>query len=218
MKIVLCAQDEKLAEAWRSECGDLEVVSIHHGSILEAECDAVVSPANSFGFMEGGIDAVYRHHFGDAIQGIVRRQIREYHHGELPVGNADIVETGNERIPFLIVAPTMRVPMILQHSVNAYLAARAVFILCLYGDFKSGRYAGRRVSEAVDTIAMPGLGTGVGRIGARICADQVRQALNDIVYTRDVMPESLVEATEKHRLLCTGKSTRATRPDNLRDG
>lgn len=212
MKILLCAQDEKLAKAWQSECGDLDLVTVHQGSILEAECDALVSPANSFGFMDGGLDARYRHHFGDDIQMVVRRQIHAYHHGELLVGEADIVETGNEKIPFLIVAPTMRVPMILQNSVNAYLAARAVFILCLYGHFKTGRYAGQRVSQAVHTLAMPGLGTGVGRIGARVCAGQVRRALDDILYKKYAMPKSLAQASQDHRLLCAETPTNARTP------
>jgi len=202
MKILLCAQDDELAEAWRSECGALDLVTVHHGSILEADCDAVVSPANSFGFMGGGLDAVYRRHFGDDIQTVVRRRIQAHHHGELLVGTADIVETGDEGIPFLIVASTMRVPMILHDSVNAYLAARAVLILGLHGHFKDGRYAGQRISEVVDRIAMPGLGTGVGGIGAGVCAGQVRQALNDILYKKYVTPESLAQASEDHRRLC----------------
>ena len=32
---------------------------VHRGSIFDVACDAVVSPANSFGFMDGGIDALY---------------------------------------------------------------------------------------------------------------------------------------------------------------
>ncbi len=31
---------------------------------LDVKCDAVVSPANSFGFMDGGIDLIYSHRFG----------------------------------------------------------------------------------------------------------------------------------------------------------
>lgn len=204
MKIILCAQDKELAEAWQSECGDCDLVAIHQGSILDVDCEAIVSPANSFGFMDGGLDAVYRRHFGDEIQRVVRQQIHKYHQGELIVGAADIVETGNEHIPFLIVAPTMRVPMVLRNSVNAYLAARAVFILCLHGCFKKGPYAGQKVSKVVDTVAMPGLGTGVGQIGAKVCAVQVRQALNEILYEKYAMPESWAEANKRHRLLCAG--------------
>lgn len=59
MKIILTAVEQELTEAWKRFCGDLEGVSVHHGSILDVRCDAVVSPANSFGFMDGGIDLIF---------------------------------------------------------------------------------------------------------------------------------------------------------------
>ena len=125
MRVILSAVEERLASAWEEFCGDVEGVSVHRGSILDLQCDAVVSPANSFGFMDGGIDALYMNVFGREIQTHVQRAIRELHHGELIVGAAEIVETGDPRIPYLIAAPTMRVPMVLGESVHAYLAARA---------------------------------------------------------------------------------------------
>jgi len=97
MKIILAAVEESLANAWERFCGDVDGVSVHRGSILDVDCDAVVSPANSFGFMDGGIDALYLDYFGPAIQVRVRRQIYDRHHGELVVGTAEIVETGDAR-------------------------------------------------------------------------------------------------------------------------
>src|SRR5882724_7435431 len=120
MHIILSAVEPGLAKAWKEFCGDVEFVSVQTGSILDLECDAVVSPANSFGFMDGGIDGLYMNHFGRDIQDRVRRQILEKHSGELVVGNADIIETGEVKIPFLMVAPTMRVPMNLGETVNPY--------------------------------------------------------------------------------------------------
>src|SRR5262249_474085 len=151
-------------------CGDLDFVTVHRGSILDVECDAVVSPANSYGFMDGGVDALYLDHFGADIQARLRRQILDHHHGELVVGHADIIETGDDKIQFLIAAPTMRVPMNLGETVNPYLAARAVFVLITHGRFSSGTFDGERVSSRIETIAMPGLGTGVGKVGPNTCA------------------------------------------------
>ncbi len=164
MKIILAAVDEPLANAWRDACADLDFVTVHHGSILDLKCDAVVSPANSFGFMDGGIDALYSHHFGWNVQNRLQELIREKHDGELLVGMADIVDTDNSQIPFLIAAPTMRVPMILSNSVNPYLAMRAVLLLIKNGTFASGMLQGERISDAVKSVAFPGLGTGVGRV------------------------------------------------------
>ena len=39
-----------------------------HPEILESSADAIVSPANSFGYMDGGIDLVYLHRFGWELQ------------------------------------------------------------------------------------------------------------------------------------------------------
>src|SRR5258708_7257373 len=97
--------------------------------------------------MGGRIDAAYLNHFGPELQSRVRRQIYDHHAGELLVGVADIVETGHATIPFLIAAPTMRVPMVLRDSPNAYLAARAVFLLIQRGTFADGTLAGQRVAD-----------------------------------------------------------------------
>jgi O-acetyl-ADP-ribose deacetylase (regulator of RNase III) len=208
MKLILTAVEEPLAEAWAKFCGDLDFVTVHHGSILEVECDVVVSPANSFGFMDGGIDALYMLHFGAEIETRVRRQILEHHRGELLVGQADIVETGNTQIPFLVVAPTMRVPMVLSDTVNPYLAARAVFRLWQEGVFVSGSFTGEKIATHVQTVAMPGLATGVGRVSASTCAHQVRAAIDDVLLEGYTMPKSWAEASERHQLLYTTKLKR----------
>jgi hypothetical protein len=68
MQIVLTATEPPLADAWQRFCGDLPNITVHRGSILDVACDAVVSPANSFGFMDGGIDMVYSQFFGWHVQ------------------------------------------------------------------------------------------------------------------------------------------------------
>ncbi len=203
MHIILTAVEESLAKAWEQFCGDLDFVSVHRGSILDVACDAVVSPANSFGFMDGGLDALYLDHFGNTIQHRIRRSIVDHHHGELLVGQADIVETGDANIPFLIIAPTMRVPMILTETVNPYLAARALFILVKVGSFAAGRLRGQRIAEHVRTLALPGLGTGVGQVGFNTCARQVRAAIDDIILEKFQPPVTWAEASERHQLLYT---------------
>lgn len=211
MQIILTAVEEPLANAWEEYCGDLPDVTIHRGSILDVPCDAVVSPANSFGFMDGGIDALYMHYFRHSsqtdIQAIVRRAVRERHAGELVVGNATIVETGDTAIPYLFAAPTMRVPIDLPaDTVNPYLAARAVLLLAHQGTFPDGTHAGEPVADHIRRIAFPGLGTGIGRVRPRVCAQQVRAA---IVQVRAILdgtyrpPEFWVYAEAEHKMLYT---------------
>lgn len=209
MKIILTATNPRLVAAFRAICGDLEGVTIHEGPILDVACDAVISPANSFGFMDGGIDAQYVEKFGAKVQDRVRWQILQDHHGELLVGAATIVETGSTNIPFLIAAPTMRVPMALsRETINPYLAMRAVMLLVREGVFQAGRFKGQKISDHVTTIAVPGMGTGVGRVPATICARQIREAIVRHKTGPQSLPKSWAEASEEHQYLYTDAPVR----------
>jgi len=203
VKLILAALDESLATAWQQFCGDLEFVEIHLGSILEVPCDAVVSPANSFGFMDGGIDAVYLHRFGHDIQTRVQQLIAERHHGELLVGMAEMLETGDSEIPYMIVAPTMRVPMVLTESVNAYLATRAALLFVKTQQLRTGPDQGRPGTERIRRLAFPGMGTGVGQVGPLTCAKQMRTAIDDVLLDQFTPPRTWAEAGERHQLLYT---------------
>lgn len=201
MKIILTAVESDLAKSWHRHCGQLAGVSVHVGSILDLKVDAVVSPANSFGFMDGGIDRVYSHHFGWGVQDRLQQAIRNYHHGELLVGNAEVVETDDANIPYLIAAPTMRVPTILKETVNPYLAARAIFLLIRHGTFRSGVLAGEPIRHGITSIAIPGLGTGVGRVDPDTCALQVRTAIEQFVVGSCDFPLSWADAQIRHQKL-----------------
>jgi O-acetyl-ADP-ribose deacetylase (regulator of RNase III) len=201
LNVVLASVEHELAEAWQRFCGDLDGVSVHRGSILDVHCEAVVSPANSFGFMDGGIDHLYSHHFGWHVQRRLQEAIGTRHHGELLVGQAEIVPTDDARIPFVIAAPTMRVPMILRDTVNPYLAARATLLLIKHQRFIDGPFAGEPVASVVRAVACPGLGTGVGKVGPNICARQVRAALEEVVFERGTFPQTWADAQSRHQLL-----------------
>ncbi len=97
----------------------------------------------------------------------------------------------------------MRVPMILSATVNVYLATRAVILLGLYGHFPDGS----AVSEDVRTVALPGMGTGVGRVPPDTCARQMKGAVEDVLLSKSTFPSSWHEAQTKHQLLY-GDSTR----------
>ncbi|HEY1012721.1 MAG TPA: macro domain-containing protein [Herpetosiphonaceae bacterium] len=199
MKIILAAVEAPLAAAWRRICGDLPGVAVHEGSILDCPCEAVVSPANSFGFMDGGIDMLYSRFFGWHVQERLQRRISAAWHGELLVGQAEIVATDHERIPYLIAAPTMRVPMILRDSVNPYLACRAALLLARHGSFGDGPHAGQPLSAVIETIAFPGLGTGVGRVSPEICARQMRAAIEGVLVAAPPYPRTWDDAQARHQ-------------------
>jgi hypothetical protein len=53
-----------VVDAWEQAFADAPEVLAPHGDIFEHMADAIVSPANSFGYMDGGIDLFYSSYFG----------------------------------------------------------------------------------------------------------------------------------------------------------
>lgn len=167
MNIALYALDRVLAQCWRAgmKSRKMDGLRVLEDDILEGRADAIVSPANSFGFMDGGIDAAYTAFFGPRLQRDVQSAIRLLPRQELLVGEALVVNTSNARYPRCIVAPTMRRPMRLWDGTNAYLAARAA--VCLAGSF------------GLATLAMPGMGTGCGGLAPDVAARAMLDGIRD---------------------------------------
>ncbi|NQE32701.1 macro domain-containing protein [Microcoleus asticus] len=197
MQIVLVAVDDDLVRAWESTCGNMENVKIHRGSMFDVKCDAIVSPGNSFGFMDDGLDLEISEYFGGQVLERLQKLIQARHHGELLVGMAEIVDTDHAEIPYLIAAPIMRVPTVLRETVNVYLATRAILTLVKFGSVSDGT----PVKHIIETIAIPGMGTGIGKVPPQICANQMKVALEDILLSHYEFPQSLLHAQRCHHLL-----------------
>lgn len=185
LHLQLCARDLQLEHSWRSAFDGCDDVTVVAGDILRFEADALVSPANSFGFMDGGLDLIYSQHFGWELEGRVRAAILEEHHGELLVGQALVVPTEHARVPWLISAPTMRVPMRIEDTPNAYLAFRAVLIAAL-------------AHPQIHRVLCPGLGTGEGRMPPDRCAQQMRCAYDTILGGQLLRKGGLAAAVRHH--------------------
>jgi O-acetyl-ADP-ribose deacetylase (regulator of RNase III) len=191
-RIVLVARDRRLAAAFREVFRDESAIVVREGDLFDVHADAMLSPANSFGIMDGGIDAAIR----DAIAGIeprVRGAIEARHHGELPVGVAEIVATDDDRWPHLVVAPTMRVPDDVSRTTNAYLAFRAALLAIRAHNARGG--------TAIRSLVSPGLCTGIGAMPARRCAAQMRIAWRQV--TSPTEPPSFDAIYATHRAMRT---------------
>src|SRR5262249_59304991 len=110
MNLHLIDLNERLVEAWGVVFQQFPEVTIQQGDLLAVAENCVVSPANSYGFMDGGIDAAYRAFFGAQIETAVQDAIARRPEGHLPVGASLVVRTGHQRVPFMIVAPTITLP------------------------------------------------------------------------------------------------------------
>jgi O-acetyl-ADP-ribose deacetylase (regulator of RNase III) len=161
-----------LVEAWSETFAERAGVSVREGDFFANDADALVSPANSFGIMDGGLDLAIRSEMGTDIQKRVQAVILERYHGEMPVGVAEVVETGHARWPFLVVAPTMRVPEPVSNTLNAYLAFRATLVAIRSFNDESLR---------IDSVVVPGLATGIGGMEPRRCAAQMRVAFDQVL-------------------------------------
>lgn len=187
MKIILADFSDKLIESWNEVFGGEDDVVISQGDITQLSCDAIVSPANSFGFMDGGLDEALSERFGWDLEKKLQSIIRQLPEGELLVGQSILLDTGDPVIPFLISAPTMRIPtnFNIDTSVNAYLAMKAILIRA-------------KNDERIQSVAIPGLCTGVGRMQPIIAARQMFQAYKEIILGQRMNFSEFGEAQKYH--------------------
>ncbi len=173
LKVHLRDINASLVKAWEQSFADVSEVRVTRGDIFEHAADAIVSPANSFGFMDGGIDLLYSRYFGWELESRLKEHLLERHFGELPVGQAIVLATQHESFPFLVSAPTMRVPTRIAGTVNVYLAFRAALITVLAHNAAGGR--------TIRSLLVPGMGTGIGDVAPEQAARQMRSAYDAII-------------------------------------
>jgi len=190
LKFKLVAFNIDLFYAWKKYFEKIPNVEIIDGDILKEQGDAIVSPANSFGYMDGGLDLIYSKHFGWDLESKVRNVLDKSYFGELPVGNAIVVKTGIKDTPFLISAPTMRVPSNISETVNAYLAFKAIIQACLKHNEKN--------EQQISTVLCPGLGTGEGKLPAEKCAKQMYMAYQTVLGGQALRAGGLAAAVNNH--------------------
>lgn len=197
---------QPMVDAWEAAFGDLDSVTVSCGDIfstsegvveqadpVDVTADAIISPANSFGFMDGGIDAVYTYVLGAQLQDTLQSAIETDLGSELHVGQAAIVPTGHSTIPWCISAPTMRVPGDVATTVNAYLAFRAALIAVLDHN-NTGK-------PPITSILCPGLATAVGRMPVDRCARQMRAAWDRVLGPGPPFPSQLRQAADDQWLV-----------------
>ena len=143
-------------------------VSVTCADILKVAENAVVSPANSYGLMDGGIDLTYFEFFGPDIERRVQNAIALRPEEHLPVGASLTVATGHARIPYLVVAPTMETPCMTDANAS-YRALRAVLREV------------KRIPDILHTVYCPGLATGVGAVPPQEAAEAMAEAYRDWV-------------------------------------
>ncbi|SHK50354.1 ADP-ribose-binding protein [Thermocrinis minervae] len=125
-------------------------IEVLPGSLLEVDVDLIVNPANSYGYMGGGVAGVIKRFGGEQIEKEAMAK------APIKVGSAVITTAG--KLPFkgVVHAPTMEEPAMETTPEKVRLAVRAALELADSLNYTS--------------IAFPGMGTGVGRLPHKVAA------------------------------------------------
>lgn len=189
VKLILVDLNADLCAAWRETFDGLPDVEIVHGSFETLPTfDCIVSPANSFGLMDGGIDAAITQFFGEELMRRVQQRVIVEYFGEQPVGTSMIVETQHDQHPYLAHTPTMRVPTDVSNTDNVYQAMSALL--------RAVHHHNQSDAPQIKTVACSGLGTGYGRVPFVQSARQMALAYTNFLNP----PESItwIYAQQRH--------------------
>ncbi|RKZ76215.1 MAG: phage tail protein [Candidatus Parabeggiatoa sp. nov. 1] len=181
LKLILVDPKPDLCIAWEKHFDGLPNIEIVNGSFEKLpEFDCMVSAANSFGLMDGGVDLAIIRYFGDDLMNRVQKQVIEEYLGEQPVGTSMLVETSHPKHPYVAHTPTMRVPMEITRTDNVYLAMWALLLTL--------RKHNSSEQSPINSVACPGLGTATGKVPVNEAARQMALA-----YTHFLKPPSYID-------------------------
>jgi len=160
--------------------------TVSHGSILDSRTKAIVNPANSLGRMGGGVAATIRRAAG---KGVEREAMAR---APIPVGEAVVTSGGATRFKAIVHAPTMVQPVQRIPVENVTVATLAAL----------------KAADAYGlvSLAIPGMGTGAGRLPLLSAADAMVRAIRSYKPTslREVVlvdvDERMVEAWRRAAL------------------
>lgn len=132
-------------------------VEIKHGDLTKESADAICNPANSLMLMGGGVAGALKRAGGEVIE----REARK--HAPVEVGRAVTTTAGRLNARWVVHAPTMERPAMRTTSEKVYRATLAAL--------RCGDEVGAK------SIAIPGMGTGVGGVSAEEAAKAMVKAL-----------------------------------------
>jgi O-acetyl-ADP-ribose deacetylase (regulator of RNase III) len=128
-------------------------IIIEKGDLTQVICDAIVNPANSYGYMGGGVAGAIKRVGGAEIE---KQAVSK---GPIAVGKAVATTAGSLPCKYVIHAPTMKQPAMRIGVENVKLATKAALELA--------------TSLKIKSIAIPGMGTGVGGVVTGIAAKAI---------------------------------------------
>lgn len=202
VQLILVDPNPDLYEAWGRHFpshADVEIHCARFETITGA--DALVTAGNSFGLMDGGVDLAVARAFPQA-EARVRTNIQGRWHGELNVGAAVVDITFAESPRWLVYAPTMRVPLDIRGTDNVYRAMWAALVEVERHN-ESCPSPDAYWYWRINTLMMPGLGTGAGQMPVDEAARQMALAWRNFNAVPDRPTWEAV--TERHNEIVGGR-------------
>jgi O-acetyl-ADP-ribose deacetylase (regulator of RNase III) len=192
VQVVLVDINAKMVSAWRETFEENPEVKIVQGSMLEQPVSAWVTPTNSGGSMDGGLDLVIKNKLGQQVQNAVQDAIKSEYGGKLPVGHATCVAANAKRAhpQYLISTPTM-------HSSSEDISDKLNTALACAGAFQKVYEYNSENPGCISSVALPGLGANTGRVPVEICADLMWTAYNLFIQGKLTDPTAARAALEE---------------------
>lgn len=144
---------------------NVQVVCEEFGIFMEKHPEniSVVSPANSYGLMDGGYDEAITQFWGDFVQQKVQKKIQEQYLGEQPVATVLVVTIDTDKRVKLLHIPTMKVPEPIIDPQIIYHCMRQAIITAIMDD-------------DIENIVIPAFGALTGRVPSEMVAKQMYAA------------------------------------------
>ena len=193
-KLYLIDSKSELCDKWRQVFSSYPEVEVLSGDYFQQSADAIVSPANSFGIMDGGLDLAIRNKLGFQVETDIQEVILNKYHGEMPIGNAEIINTNHNKWSYMIAVPTMRIPENVAFTLNAYIAFRTILIAI-------NSFNESKPKRPIKSLVCSGLATGIGSMEVTKCAAQMRAAYKLIKEPSRI--SSFEEIHKTHQSLLT---------------
>jgi O-acetyl-ADP-ribose deacetylase (regulator of RNase III) len=155
-------------------------VKLKIDDILKQESGALVSPANCYGNMDGGIDKAYNTYFSKMdLESEIMHYIDNFHGGKLEIGSAQIIPTNDDKFKYVIFSPTVERP--------GEVAKPENIEKLMYSVIKEVTNYNKKFSHKnkleIDKLLIPGLGTGYGNLEPRISAEYAKKGYEKAIIS-----------------------------------
>ena len=136
--------------------GNLNIPCYQEDIFNSEKGSTLVSPANTYGIMDGGLDQEFLNFFGYELQTQVLNYLDNMHEGKLDIGKSQIIPTNHNKYKHIIITPTIEKPGFRSSPKNIYDATKSII------NETTKFNKGAPVSFKIKNLVIPGLGTGFG--------------------------------------------------------